>query len=126
MQRSSFPWIWLALAAILIFIPGPAGRLLIDVLGGLTLFILLLPLIAAGAGFVAWQLIRRRLSTCTACGTTSFGSPVCPACGSALPTTKPSPGWRNDFEVQDPGQVTINVEAVDVEPSEDGETRSSS
>ena len=120
MQRSSFPWIWVVLAAILIFVPGTAVRLLLDLLGGLTLVLLLLPFLAAGAGFLAWQLIRRRLNTCAACGTTSFGSEVCPACGSWLGEKSPNTSWSSDIEGVDPSQMTINVEAVDVEqPSVD-------
>lgn len=114
MQRSSFPWIWVVLAAILIFIPGTAGRLLLNLLGGLTLLLLLLPLLAAGAGFLAWQLIRRRLKTCPACGTTSFGSEICPACGTSLGLHSKNPTWSADLQDVDPSQITINVEAVDV------------
>lgn len=122
MQRSSFPWIWIGLAAILLLMPGAAGRLLLDLLGGITLLLILLPLLAAGAGFLGWQLIRRRLKTCAACGTTSFGSELCPACGTPLAPTQQ--GWRvEDPEMIDPSQMTINVEAVDVEPSVDSERK---
>jgi hypothetical protein len=128
MQRSSFPWIWVVLAAILIFIPGTAGRLLLDLLGGLTLVLLLLPLLAGGVGFLAWQLIRRRLNTCPACGTTSLGSEVCPACGMWLGEKSPNSGWSPDLEGADPSQMTINVEAVDVEQAsvDNSSTRPSS
>lgn len=120
MQRFSFPWIWVALAAILLLIPGTAGRLLIDVLGGLTLFLLLLPLLAAGVGFVAWQVIQRRLKTCTNCGAVSFGGDVCPGCGAWLADQPTPPGQTTNSGILDPAQMTINVEAVDVEASDDG------
>lgn len=119
MQRSSFPWFWVGLAALLLILPGPAGRFLLDVLGGLTLLLLLLPLIGAGVGVLAWQLIRRRLHTCEACSTISFASQVCPACGSSFEQQKARPGATRDLEALDPSKVTINVEAVDVEPSTD-------
>jgi hypothetical protein len=124
MQRSSFPWIWIGLAAILLLMPGAAGRLLLDLLGGITLLLILLPLLAAGAGFLGWQVIRRRLKTCATCGTTSFGSELCPACGTPLVPTQQ--GWRaEDPGMIDPSQMTINVEAVDVEPSVDSERKPS-
>lgn len=114
MSRPSLPWIWLALGAILLFLPGTAGRLLLDVLGGLTLLVILLPLIGAGVGVVAWQLVRRRLQTCATCGTTSLGSEVCPGCGASLASP-----------TMDPTKVTINVEAVDVDPSKMSDTKQS-
>jgi hypothetical protein len=119
MQRSSFPWFWVGLAALLLLLPGPAGKFLLDVLGGLTLLLLLLPLLGAGVGLLAWQLLRRRLHTCEACGTVSFGSQVCPACGSWFREQGTRPESERDLEALDPSQVIINVEAVDVEPSTD-------
>lgn len=121
MERSSFPWFWLLVAAILLLIPGTAGRLLIDVLGGLTLLLLLLPVLAAGIGFIAWQVIRRRLTTCQNCGTASFGADVCPACGAPVSNPANAPGWVQTGSELDPSQVTINVEAVDVMPSTNGD-----
>jgi hypothetical protein len=119
MQRSSFPWFWVGFAALLLLLPGPAGRFLLDFLGGLTLLLLLLPLLGAGVGLLAWQLIRRRLHTCEACGTVSFGSQVCPACGSWFGEEGTRPGSERNLEALDASQVIINVEAVDVEPSTD-------
>lgn len=83
MQRP-IPWIWIALGAFLLLAPGLAGRLFLDVLEGVTLLVLLGPVLLAGAGFVAWQLVRRRLRSCPACGTVSFGQSICPACGFVL------------------------------------------
>ena len=70
MQRSN-TWIWLLLLALLLLAPGPAGRFLLDLVGGLTLLFLLLPLLLGAAGFVAWQVLQRRLRPCPACGFTS-------------------------------------------------------
>jgi hypothetical protein len=127
MQRSSFPWIWVVLAAILLFLPSTAGRLLLDVIGGVTLLLLLLPLLAAGAGFLVWQALRSRLTTCTVCGTTSFGSVACPACGTpltGLADHSADTAWMaQDTNALDAGTVTIDVEAVDVPPPSEGETR---
>lgn len=126
MQRSSFPWIWVVLAAILLFLPGTAGRLLLDVLGGVTLLLVLLPLLAAGAGFLAWRVLRSRLNTCRACGATSFEQEICPVCGSPL-VAHARGGWPEaETPEVEPGQVTIDVEAVDVPPGQDGDRRLSS
>jgi hypothetical protein len=119
MQRSSFPWFWVALAALLLLLPGPAGRFLLDIAGGLALLLLLLPLIGAGVGVLAWQWIRRRLHTCEACGTVSFDTQVCPACGSCFDEQSTTAGNPRDTRALDPSQVIINVEAVDVEASTD-------
>ena len=83
MQRS-FPWIWLVLLGLLLLAPSPAGRVLLDVLGGLTLGLLLLPLIAAGGVWIAWQVLRRRLQTCPRCGSASFSQESCPLCGASM------------------------------------------
>jgi hypothetical protein len=122
------PWLWLLLA-LLLLLPGSFGRVLVDLIGGLTLTLLLLALVLGGAGLVAWQGLRSRLRACPSCGTLSFGQPVCPACGTLL-DTDPSPPdsaprdpgsparWRwghGEAEI-DPRTVTINVEAVDVGP----------
>jgi hypothetical protein len=132
MQRSSFPWFWVVVAAFVLLLPSTAGRLLLDVLGGVTLLVLLLPLLAAGAGFLAWQSFRSRLTTCDACGATSFGSAVCPACGSPLTgqtgnaSDSESPWTTRGMDALEAGQVTIDVEAVDVPPAVDGDGHQSS
>jgi len=126
MQRSSIPWFWILLPVLILVLPGPVRRVLLDLIGGLTLTLLLLPLLVGGLALIGWQLLRRRLRTCEACGFTSLGSPVCPACGTAFPGA-PSEGeavdaakvpgiWkgRSDRDL-DARNVTINVEAFDVE-----------
>ncbi len=127
MQRSSFPWLWVALAAALLLIPWPAGRFLLDLLGGLTLLALLLPLLAIGAFVLAWKFIYPRLITCQACGIKSFGNEVCPACGTPFgsgPGPQPAPHWlADDGDAVSAGQVTIDVEAVDVSPPAAGDQR---
>ncbi len=113
MQRSN-TWIWLLLAALLLLAPGPAGRFLLDLLGGITLALLLLPLLLGAAGFVAWQVIQRRLRTCTVCGFTSMATEICPACGSPIEgTPKPS----GDVDQLDASTVTIDVQVLATEDS---------
>ncbi len=122
------PWLWIGVAAALLLVPTSAGRILLDVIGGLTLTLLFLPLLLAGVGVIGWQVLRRRLRTCPACGFTSLGSETCPACGSAFDAVDPpgsgpsaTPGaffWGAQPEREiDARDVTINVDAVDLEAS---------
>lgn len=112
-MNRSVPWGWIALAAFLLLLPGPLGRLVLDLIGGFTLLLLLLPLIGAAAFFLGWQWLRSRMRQCPACGFTSLGSSVCPACGSAFVEAAPSP---DGFSAADPdaSRATITVEAVAV------------
>lgn len=124
MQRP-IPWLWILLALLLLLAPGPAGRFLLDLLGGLTLLLLLLPFLFGVAGLVGWQLLRRRLRTCTVCGFTSVGTEQCPACGTLFdastesPTTPSEPRAASrsrpastDIRASD---ATIDVEVVEVD-----------
>ncbi len=114
MQRPSLPWTWIALAALLLVLPGPARRLLLELAGGFTLLVVLLPLLAAGLGLMAWQFYRRRLRTCANCGMVSLGSSQCPACGSDLDISADGLGFASQGDELDASDVTINVSAVDV------------
>jgi hypothetical protein len=116
MQRP-LPWFWIVLALLLLLAPSPAGRVVLDVLGGLTLSLLLLPALLGVAGFVAWQVLQRRLRTCAACGFTSMGMDQCPACGSSLldgPEGGSTSAARGLPDI-DARNVTIDVEVLDDE-----------
>lgn len=124
-------WIWLLLLGLLVLLgPGKAGHLLLDLLGGLTLTLLLLPLLAAGAAFIGWQLLRSRLRTCPSCGLTSLGAERCPACGTDLPTggrlgergPPASSPISPDSGLVDARDVTIDVVARSVDASGDEES----
>lgn len=119
MQRP-IPWFWLLLALLLLLAPTAAGRLLLDVLGGLTLTLLLLPLLLGAAGVVAWQLLQRRLRTCEVCGFTAIGLETCPACGTPFGSgsapggvaSGPSGGRGAQPEIP-ASDVTIDVEVIE-------------
>ena len=83
MQRN-VPWLWILLIGLLLVAPGLTARLFVDVLEGVTLLLVLGPLALAGAGLIAWQWAKRRLTVCPACGTPSLGASQCPACGTSL------------------------------------------
>jgi hypothetical protein len=119
MQDRSIPWLWIAIGALLLLAPGPAGRLVIDVLGGLTLTLLLLPLLLGAAGWVGWQVLKRRMRTCQACGFSGLGGEVCPACGTpyaggaagASGSGSGLPAGGLEIDARD---VIIDVQATDV------------
>ena len=108
MQRSR-TWLWLLLALLLLLAPGPAGRFVLDLLGGITLLLVLLPLLLGAAGFVAWQVIQRRLRTCEACGFASMENEFCPACGNAFAAPTAGAESGEQFDVSN---VTIDVQVL--------------
>jgi hypothetical protein len=108
MQRSN-SWIWLLLVALLLLAPGPLGRFVLDLLGGITLALLLGPLLLGAAGFVAWQVIQRRLRTCPACGFTSMATDICPACGTPFGDGLDASAPADQLDVSN---VTIDVEVL--------------
>jgi hypothetical protein len=114
MKRSSLPWSWIALAALLLLLPGPVRRLLFELAGGFTLLVLLLPLLAAGLGLLAWQFYRRRFRTCAECGMVSMGTTQCPACGADLDSSADGLGFGPNGDELNASDVTINVSAIDV------------
>lgn len=117
-MQTRISWWWWLVLALLLLAPGPAGRLLLDVVGGLTLLAVLLPLVLGGGAWIAWQVLQRRLRTCPACGFRSLGSEVCPACGtlfvqepdSDASTSSTAPGGPR-FDASD---VTVDVSATDL------------
>ena len=114
MQRPSLPWSWIALAALLLLLPSPIRRLLFELAGGFTLLVLVLPLLAAGLGLLAWQFYRRRFRTCANCGMVSMGTSQCPACGADLDSIADGLGFGPKGDELNASDVTINVSAVDL------------
>ena len=113
MERKS-PWVWIILGGFLLLAPGTFGRLFLDLAEGLTLTVLVLPLILGIGGFVGWQLLQRRLKPCPACGFVSSGLDICPACGASLSNGS---GPSSTSEFIDASTATIDVEVVDDERS---------
>jgi len=114
MQRPSLPWFWIALALFLLLLPGPVRRLLLEIAGGFTLLVFVIPLLAAGLGLLAWQFYRRRFRTCAKCGMVSMGTSQCPACGADLDSSAAGLGFGPNGDELNASDVTINVSAVDV------------
>ena len=111
MERK-IPWVWIVLGGLLLLAPGTFGRLFLDLAEGLTLTVVVLPLILGIGGFVGWQLLQRRLKPCPACGFVSSGLEACPACGASLANGS---GPSSPAEFIDASTATIDVEVVDDE-----------
>ena len=74
--------LWIAVV-LLLLVPTTAGRLLLDLAGGVLLALLALPLILSGLGWVGWKFLQSRMISCTACGATGLkGAEVCAVCGT--------------------------------------------
>ena len=61
------PLLWLLLLGLLL-LPTAAGRVLLDLAGGILLVLLALPVLLAGLGWVGWKVLQSRVRTCEACG----------------------------------------------------------
>ncbi len=108
------PWIWILLGALLLLAPGPAGRLILDLLGGLTLVIVLLPFLLAGGGWLAWRILSSRVRTCPTCGLTTLSVKECPACGSRLDLDGPH-DRSTDWQSQAPMDAGLRREPFSAE-----------
>lgn len=74
--------LWIAVV-LLLLLPTAAGRLLLDLAGGVLLALLALPVILSGLGWIGWKLLQSRMISCTACGATGLkGAAVCAVCGT--------------------------------------------
>ena len=110
------PLVWLV--ALLLLLPTPVGRALIDVIGGVALVLLALPVILGGVGWIGWKVLQSRMQVCSNCGSASFqATPVCAVCGSAFSKADTSSVANSQVEVDSTpaSSVTIDVIAEDVE-----------
>ena len=76
--------IWMVFI-LLIILPTPAGKFIIDLAGGIFIIITIIPLILGGIGWFAWKRIQSKVQTCEACGSTFLNSQMtCPICGTTI------------------------------------------
>ena len=76
--------IWMVFILIVI-LPSPAGKFIIDLAGGIFLIITIIPLILGGIGWFTWKRIQSKLQTCEACGSSFLNSQIiCPICGTTI------------------------------------------
>ena len=106
--------LWIAVV-LLLLVPTAAGRLLLDLAGGLLLALLAIPLILSGLGWIGWKLLQSRMVSCTACGATGLkGTGICAVCGTPYANAEASSGVA--AASSSPAcDLTIDVIAQDVD-----------
>jgi len=101
--------IWMVFILLLI-IPTPAGKFIIDLAGGIFLLITILPLILGGVGWLAWKRIQSKVHTCEACGSSFLNiQSICPICGANIKNTK------NNLENTPASAATIDIKSEDID-----------
>tara|TARA_Y100001968_G_scaffold184998_1_gene169444 strand:+ start:516 stop:851 length:336 start_codon:yes stop_codon:yes gene_type:complete len=101
--------IWMVFILLLI-LPTPAGKFIIDLAGGLFLIITLTPLILGGVGWIAWKRIQSKMQTCDACGSSFLNSEIiCPVCGSNLRTS------NDNLENIPASAATIDIKSENID-----------
>ena len=99
----------------LLLVPTAAGRLLLDLAGGVLLALLALPLILSGLGWIAWKLLQSRMISCAACGATGLkGSGLCNVCGTPYANAGDTPASAAAPSTP-ASDLTIDVIAQDVD-----------
>ena len=106
--------LWIAVV-LLLLVPTAAGRLLLDLAGGLLLALLAIPLILSGLGWIGWKLLQSRMVSCTACGATGLkGAGVCAVCGTPYANAEASSEAAGASSIP-ASDLTIDVIAQDVD-----------
>ena len=102
--------IWMVFI-LLVILPTPAGKLILDLAGGIFIIITLIPLILGGIGWFTWKSIKSKLQTCEACGSSFLNSQgICPICGS---TIKSNEGILENIPAS-AATIDINSEDIDL------------
>ncbi len=80
--------IWMVFILLLI-VPTPAGKFIIDLAGGIFLILTIIPLLLGGVGWFAWKRIQSKVQTCEACGSSFLNTQlICPVCGTKIKNSK--------------------------------------
>ena len=100
--------IWMVFI-LLIIVPTPAGKFIIDLVGGIFFIITLIPIIIGGMGWFTWKRIQSKIQTCEACGSSFFNSQlICPICGASMNEA------INTLENIPASSATIDIKSEDV------------
>ena len=106
-KPSSFIWM---VFILLLIVPTPAGKLIIDLAGGIFIIITIVPLILGGVGWFAWKRIQSKVHTCDACGSTFINTQInCPVCGTTIKNTS------DILENIPASAATIDIKSEDID-----------
>jgi hypothetical protein len=99
---------------LLLLLPAGAGRVLLDLAGGLLAVLLVLPTLLGGLGWVGWKVLQSRLQSCPACGAVGFGAHLpCSVCGTPYSSrTEAEESTTVSIPASD---LTIDITAQDVD-----------
>ena len=101
--------IWMVFI-LLVLLPTPAGKFIVDLAGGIFLIIALIPLIVGGVGWFAWNRIQSQLQTCDACGSSFLNNQLnCPICGTNTRDQK------DTMENIPASAATIDIKSEDID-----------
>ena len=101
--------IWMVFI-LLVILPTPAGKFIIDLAGGIFLIITIIPLILGGIGWFTWKRIQSKVQTCEACGSTFLNNQmICPICGTTIRNT------QDILENTPASAATIDVKSEDID-----------
>ena len=99
---------------LLLLLPAGAGRLLLDLAGGLLVVLLVLPVLLGGLGWVGWKVLQTRMQTCLGCGAVGFGSnSQCSVCGTPYDSNVDA-DQPTSFSIP-ASDLTIDITAQDVD-----------
>ena len=101
--------IWMVFILLLI-IPTPAGKLIIDLAGSIFIIITIVPLILGGVGWFAWKRIQSKVQTCENCGSSFINSQIiCPICGTKIRDQK------DNLENIPASAATIDIQSENID-----------
>ena len=101
--------IWMVFILLLI-VPTPAGKLIIDLAGGIFILITLVPLILGAVGWLAWKRIQSNVQTCETCGSSFINSQIiCPICGTKIRNQK------DNLENIPASAATIDIQSENID-----------
>tara|TARA_Y100001968_G_scaffold117783_1_gene107253 strand:- start:135 stop:461 length:327 start_codon:yes stop_codon:yes gene_type:complete len=100
--------IWMVFI-LLVILPTPAGKFIVDLAGGIFLIIAIIPVILGGMGWFTWKRIKSKLNTCEACGSSFINNQIiCPICGQKLQDK------NNNLDNIPASAATIDIKSEDI------------
>ena len=114
LNLNSLPFFVLIAIGLFLLLPEGAGRVLLDLAGGLLVVLLVLPILLGGLGWVGWKVLQSWMQFCSACGAVGIGSILqCSVCGTPYSS---QPGAETPTGVSIPASdLTIDITAQDVD-----------